>query len=134
MLNPITLAILLSFMLAPLADLLRRIHLGSVLSALLAVLIALGVVLALGGLIGSQIADLANDVPRYETTVHQKLNTLRALTVERLTAVMRNVGHETAQPNARPHQTRRPRRPHRKTKSRRQFQWRCGKRRQRPWS
>jgi len=38
---PITLAILLSFVLAPLADLLRRAHLGRVLSVLLAVLIAL---------------------------------------------------------------------------------------------
>jgi len=45
---PITLAMLLSFLLAPLVNLLRRMHLGRVPSVLLAVLLALTVILALG--------------------------------------------------------------------------------------
>src|SRR4051812_50143274 len=46
---PITLAVLLSFMLAPLVNLLRRIHLGRVPSVLLAVGLAPGGILALRG-------------------------------------------------------------------------------------
>src|SRR6478609_11213059 len=60
---PIILAVLLSFLLAPLVNLLRRIHLGRVPSALLAVVLALGVILSVGTLIGTQIAALAPDVP-----------------------------------------------------------------------
>jgi hypothetical protein len=60
---PITLAVLLSFVLAPLVGLLRRIHLGRVSSVLLAVLVALSITLALGGLIGMQIAELAQGCP-----------------------------------------------------------------------
>ena len=67
MLIPITLAVLLSFLLAPLVNLLRRVHLGRIPSVLLAVLLALAVILALGGLIGTQVAGLAEEVPRYAT-------------------------------------------------------------------
>ncbi len=52
---PITLAILLSFVLAPLLALLRRVGLPRVPSVVVAVLVALGVLLLLGGLIGSQV-------------------------------------------------------------------------------
>jgi predicted PurR-regulated permease PerM len=75
---PITLAVLLSFVLAPLVGLLRRIHLGRVSSVLLAVLLALGVTVALGGLIGTQIAELAQDVPKYAITVQSKINTVQS--------------------------------------------------------
>src|SRR6195952_2691871 len=54
---PITLAVLLSFLLAPIVNLLRRIHLGRVFSVLVAVVLALSIILALGGLIGEQIAE-----------------------------------------------------------------------------
>src|SRR6201989_2980771 len=53
---PITLAVLLSFLLAPIVNLLRRIHFGRVLSVLVAVVLALGIILALGTLIGTPIA------------------------------------------------------------------------------
>src|ERR1700760_1059099 len=53
---PITLAVLLSFLLAPIVNLLRRIHLGRVPSALIAVLLALCIILSLGTLLGTQIA------------------------------------------------------------------------------
>src|ERR1700722_11166598 len=45
---PITLAILLSFVLAPLADLIRRTRIGRAPAVILSVLIALGVIAALG--------------------------------------------------------------------------------------
>ena len=85
MLIPITLAMLLSFLLAPLVNLLRRMHLGRVPSVLLAVLLALTVILALGGLIGTQVAGLAEDVPRYALTIQQKVDTLQQLVLSRMT-------------------------------------------------
>src|SRR5271169_2065787 len=56
---PITLSVLLSFLLAPLVNLLRSIRLGRVTSVMVAVALGLGIVLALGGLIGTQVAGLA---------------------------------------------------------------------------
>src|SRR3954468_7286462 len=62
---PITVAILLSFVLSPLVDLLRRINLGRVPSVLVAVVLALAVILMIGGVIGSQVAQLAGQIPEY---------------------------------------------------------------------
>ena len=98
---PITLAVLLSFLLAPIVNLLRRIHLGRVLSVIVAVLLALGIILAVGGLIGSQIADLAQNVPSYATTIRSKVESVQRFAATRLNLVMRGVGQQ-AQPAAQP--------------------------------
>jgi predicted PurR-regulated permease PerM len=76
---PITLAILLCFVLSPLMELLRRLWLPRVPAALLAVLIAIGVILVLGGVIGTQIAELASKAPQYQSTVETKVETLQRL-------------------------------------------------------
>ena len=76
---PITLAVLLSFVLAPLMELLRRFWLPRVVAALVAVLIAIGVMIILGGFIGTQIAGLAEQVPQYQTTIETKVGSLRKL-------------------------------------------------------
>src|ERR1700724_3473697 len=68
---PIILAVLLSFLLAPLVNVLRRTHLGRVPS----VVLALGVILAFATVIGTQLAELAPDVPRYASAVQQKVDT-----------------------------------------------------------
>ncbi|HYZ24070.1 MAG TPA: AI-2E family transporter [Rhodopila sp.] len=88
---PITLAVLLSFVLAPLVNLLRRIWFGRVLSVLVAVILALGVILAVGGLIGTQIADLAQDVPRYASTIHAKVATVQGFAARQMAAIMRGL-------------------------------------------
>ena len=62
---PVTLALMLAFILAPLVDLLERLHLGRIASVLLGVVLALGVALAIGGVIGTQVADLTTDLPKY---------------------------------------------------------------------
>ncbi|MDB5369115.1 MAG: hypothetical protein JWP20_673, partial [Roseomonas sp.] len=85
---PVTLAILLSLVLSPLIRLLRRARLGRVPSVIVAVLIALGIMLSVGGVIGSQLAELAQDLPRYQTTIRTKLETLQDMTVGRLNAVV----------------------------------------------
>ena len=60
---PITLAVLLFFVLAPLVGLLRRLKLGRVPAVVAAVVLGLGVILSLGGVIGAQVAQLAGDAP-----------------------------------------------------------------------
>jgi len=91
---PIVLAVLLSFVLVPLVGLLQRIHLPRVPAVLLAVVLALGVILALGGLIGTQLASLVSDIPQYETTIQPKIESLRKLTIGRMSEMMGNLGRE----------------------------------------
>jgi predicted PurR-regulated permease PerM len=81
---PIMLAVLLSFLLAPLVALLRRLRAGRVPSVILAVLVALGVIVGLGTLIGAQVAALASDAPRYAETVQKKVELARSSTIGRL--------------------------------------------------
>ncbi|GAC1338027.1 MAG: AI-2E family transporter [Acetobacteraceae bacterium] len=89
---PITLAVLLSFVLAPLVALLRRVGLSRSLSVISAALLALSVVVMLGGVIGSQLAQLANDVPRYATTIEKKVSVVRGFTLEQVSGLMKKVG------------------------------------------
>ncbi len=89
---PVTLALLLAFLLAPLVSLLRRVHLGRVPSVLLAVVVALGLIVAVGGVIGTQIAELATDVPKYAGTVEAKIASARSYTVGRLSMLADSVG------------------------------------------
>ena len=96
MLIPITLAVLLSFLLAPLVNLLRRVHLGRIPSVLLAVLLALTVILALGGVMGTQVAGLAEDVPRYALTIQQKIDTLQRFVLSRVAKLASSLVHEPA--------------------------------------
>jgi len=90
---PITLAMLLAFVLAPLVGLLRRLRLGRVPSVLLAVLAAVGLVLALGGVIGSQIAQLTTQLPQYTATVEQKVEKVRDATIGRISALTDGIGN-----------------------------------------
>ena len=90
---PITLAILLSFVLAPLVGLLRR-AIGRIPAVILSVLIAVTIFLALAGVMGMQVAELANDIPRYQTTIRQKVDTLRKFTTEPLSGLIGTVGRE----------------------------------------
>lgn len=81
---PVTLAFLLTFILSPLVELLRRVWLGHITSVVIAVLLALGIIVGLGSAIGTQVASLAQDIPRYEQTIEKKIVTLRDTTVKRL--------------------------------------------------
>ncbi|RAI58628.1 AI-2E family transporter [Roseicella frigidaeris] len=95
---PITLAVLLSFVLAPLVELLRRLWLGRVPAVLLAVLLALGAILLIGGLIGTQVASLAADAPRYAMTIEHKVGAVREATIGRLNAIAGRFTHSGAEP------------------------------------
>lgn len=76
---PIALAMLLSFVLSPLMELLRRLWLGRVASALLAVLLAIAIIMGLGTIIGTEVASLVGRAPQYRTTIDAKITSLRAM-------------------------------------------------------
>ena len=89
---PITLAVLLSFVLSPLVNLLQRTGLWRAPSVLLAVLAALGVMGLLGTLIGAQAASLAGDAPRYAQTIEHKVQGVQGYAVTHLSAITRELG------------------------------------------
>ena len=91
---PITLAVLLSFILAPLVALLQRMGLPKVPSVLLSVVAALGAILILGAVIGTQIASLAQDLPRYQTTVEHKISSVRGYATTHLNQMVARLGRE----------------------------------------
>ena len=98
---PVALAILLSFVLAPLVLLLRRARLGRVPSVLVAVLVAIAVIFGIGALIGGQLAQIAEHLPEYQFTIEQKIQSLQSATtgsgiVARTSAVLDDLRREIA--------------------------------------
>ena len=86
---PMTLAVLLSFVLSPLVDLLRRIGLWRAPAVALSVLVALGAIGLIGTLLGSQATTLAADVPHYVEAVQNKLESIQAVATTRLASITR---------------------------------------------
>ena len=86
---PITLAVMLSFVLSPLVNVLRRIGLWRAAAVALSVLVALGAIGLIGTLLGSQAAALAADVPHYVEAVQSKVERLQALATTRLASITR---------------------------------------------
>jgi predicted PurR-regulated permease PerM len=81
---PITLAILLSFLVAPLANALGRLKLGHVASVFAAVVISVSVIGLLGAVIATQLTDLAAGMPRYQATIERKMDAAHSLTIGKL--------------------------------------------------
>ena len=90
---PITLAIILSLLIAPLVRALRRLHLGQTLSVLAAVVVLALSFAAVAGVIGSQLVRMAQSLPRYERTIKQKLKTLNDVTVGRFNSITGQAEH-----------------------------------------
>ena len=104
---PIALAILLSFALAPLVRLLQRVRLARPAAVLLVVLFAFAAIFAVGGLIASQLTELAGELPRYEFTMQEKIRSLRGTaagsgTLERAAEVLQDLRQELNQPKSNP--------------------------------
>ena len=93
---PITLAVLLAFVLAPLVNLMRRNHFARVPAVLLAVVLALSVILGLAGVIGAQVAGLATALPSYADTIQDKVQALQGVTVGRLSGMLDRLAHQSA--------------------------------------
>ena len=102
---PITLAILLSFVLAPLVRAMRRWYFPRSLAVIVSVLLAFGIIFAFGSLLINQVTQLASDLPRYQSTLREKIKTLRGATagtetLERASTVLKELGKELDKPQS----------------------------------
>ena len=101
---PITVAVILSFMLAPLVTRMQRWHVPHVAAVLLALLVGLGVVGAVGAVIGTQVASIAQDIPQYTATITRKVHVVQEMTTGRLTGLTerldRTMGRTAKEANA----------------------------------
>lgn len=100
---PIALAILLSFVLAPLVGLLQRIRVPRALAVVSVVVFAFALIFAMGSLLASQLTQLAGDLPRYQTTISEKIQSFRETTagrgtLERASGMLKDLSKELDKP------------------------------------
>jgi len=100
---PIALAILLSFVLAPLVGLFQRIRIPRGLAVVSVVIIAFAFISAMGSLLASQLTQLAGDLPRYQSTISEKIQSFRETTagrgtLERASGMLKDLSNELDKP------------------------------------
>jgi predicted PurR-regulated permease PerM len=100
---PMALALLMSLVLAPVVDLLLGWHCPRALAVLIVVFLAFAAIFSMGGLMISQINQLAANLPGYQTTLKEKIANLRGATagsgtLERASEVLQNLSHELDKP------------------------------------
>src|SRR5579872_7523230 len=71
---PMSIAVLLSFVLAPVADALSRLRIGRVASVLITVALAFAILGVLGAVIGRQAAQLSENLPAYQAVIGKKVD------------------------------------------------------------
>src|SRR5271169_167939 len=102
---PMSIAVLLSFVLAPLADALSHLRVGRVASVLIAVALAFGILGILGAVIGRQAAQLSENLPAYQEVISKKLEAVRssalgARVVERAADALHGLENNLGKPSA----------------------------------
>jgi predicted PurR-regulated permease PerM len=100
---PIALAILLSFVLAPLVGFLQRIRIPRGLAVVSVVIIAFALLFAMGSLLATQLTQLAGDLPRYQSTITEKIQSFRDTTagrgtLERASGILKDLSKELDKP------------------------------------
>ncbi|WP_426533758.1 AI-2E family transporter [Bradyrhizobium sp. McL0615] len=100
---PVALAILLSFVLAPLVGLLQRISVPRGLAVVSVVILAFSLIFALGSLLATQLTQLAGDLPRYQSTISEKIQAFRDTkagsgTLERASDMLKDLSKELDKP------------------------------------
>jgi predicted PurR-regulated permease PerM len=100
---PVALAILLSFVLAPLVGLLQRIHVPRGLAVVTVVILAFALLFAMASLLASQLTQLAEDLPRYQSTISEKIQSFRNTTagrgtLERASGMLKDLSKELDKP------------------------------------
>jgi predicted PurR-regulated permease PerM len=105
---PVALAILLSFVLAPLVGLLQRIPVvPRGLAVVSVVILAFSLIFAMGSLLATQLTQLAGDLPRYQSTISEKIQSFRDTkagrgTLERASDMLKDLGKELDRPKDTP--------------------------------
>ena len=101
---PIALAILLSFVLAPLVGLLQHLRVPRGVAVVSVVVAAFALIFAMGSLLATQLTQLAGDLPRYQSTISEKIQSIRETTagrgtLERASGMLKDLGKELDKPN-----------------------------------
>ena len=104
---PIALAILLSFVLAPLVGLLQRIRVPRGLAVVSVVAMAFALIFAMASLLATQLTQLAGDLPRYQSTISEKIQSFRETTasrgtLERASGMLKDLSKELDKPKDAP--------------------------------
>jgi predicted PurR-regulated permease PerM len=89
---PITLAVMLSFILSPVVNLLQRLRIRRVPAVVITVLAALGLIGALATLIGTQAATLSVHAPQYASAIQSKVFALQGSATSRIDALTKAFG------------------------------------------
>src|SRR6202140_3978852 len=100
---PIALAILLSFVLAPLVAILQRIRVPRGLAVVSVVMLAFALIFPTGSLLATQLTQLAGDLPRYQSTISEKIQSFRDTkagrgTLERASDMLKDLSKELDKP------------------------------------
>src|SRR5690242_56884 len=100
---PVALAILLSFVLAPLVGLLQSVRIPRGLAVVGVVIIAFAFIFAMGSLLATELAQLAGDLPRYQSTISEKIQSFRETTagrgtLERASGMLKDLSKELDKP------------------------------------
>jgi predicted PurR-regulated permease PerM len=100
---PVALAILLSFVLAPLVGLLQRLRVPRGLAVVTVVILAFALIFAMASLLASQLTQLAGDLPRYQSTISEKIQSFRDTTagrgtLERASGMLKDLSKELDKP------------------------------------
>jgi predicted PurR-regulated permease PerM len=100
---PIALAILLSFVLGPPVGLLQKARVPRGLAVVGVVVLAFSVIFGLGTLIANQLSQLAGDLPVYQSTMQQKIKSVRGVTassgtLERAADMLQELSRELDRP------------------------------------
>jgi predicted PurR-regulated permease PerM len=100
---PIALAILLSFVLGPPVLMLQRIHVPRGLAVVSVALLAFALIFAMGSLLATQLTQLAAELPRYQSTISEKIQSFRDTragrgTLERASDMLKDLSKEIDRP------------------------------------
>ena len=100
---PIALAILLSFVLAPVVVILQRLRVPRGLAVVSVAILAFALIFALGSLLATQLTQLAGDLPRYQSTISEKIQSFRETkagrgTLERASDMLKDLSKEIDKP------------------------------------
>jgi predicted PurR-regulated permease PerM len=102
-LMPLAVAVLLAFALAPLVVRLRRWGVGRVSSVFLSGMLAVAIMIVIGIFVGTQTAQLASELPGYQSNLIQKVQAIQGFTIKdsalaRFSATFKNLRNQLAEP------------------------------------
>jgi len=102
---PFTLAILITFVLTPVARLFERLHFGRVLSTVIVVILAFVAVAGVGWTVSQQFSQVINQLPDYRSNIRAKIESLhwsRSTALNNASDTMNEISKDLAAPPAHP--------------------------------